>query len=189
MHEWQATITEIFIRSNASANPWIGIVRSYYRKLLTVFNTHYHVQVALRDTIANFEKHRQGKMGNQRTFGAYSKRNRGQETTEHLKATTERVKSFFKFGKIRKSSNSINTVYQTTSKYTQRINCNAVFFCVKLHFSVSCEKVKDSDERKRILLRDRRCFLCIKVGHRGKDCRSQRQPPGNMSKRTSNKKQ
>ena len=48
-------------------------------------------------------------------------------------------------------------------------------FCEKLHFSASCEKVKDIEERKKILLRDRRCFLCIKVGHRGKDCRSQRQ--------------
>ena len=39
-------------------------------------------------------------------------------------------------------------------------------FCGELHFSASCEKVKDTEERKKILLRDRRCFLCMKVGHR-----------------------
>ena len=49
-----------------------------------------------------------------------------------------------------------------------------MFFCGKLHSSASCEKVKDIEERKKILLRDRRCFLCIK-SHRGKICRSQRQ--------------
>ena len=38
------------------------------------------------------------------------------------------------------------------------------------HHSASCIKVKNIDERKGILRRDRRCFVCLKRGHRAKEC-------------------
>ena len=50
---------------------------------------------------------------------------------------------------------------ENISKGSTAMQC---VFYGKLHFSASCEKVKDIEERKKTLLRDRRCFLCIKVG-------------------------
>ena len=107
-----------------------------------------------------------------------SKEIEARETTEHIKATTERVKPFSNFSSSGKSGNPATTStlftrpQENISKGSTAMQC---VFCGKLHFSASYEKVKDIEEREKILLRDRRCFLCIKVGHRGKDCRSQRQ--------------
>ena len=43
-------------------------------------------------------------------------------------------------------------------------------FCSKPHFSASCEEVKDIGKRREIIVRDRRCFLCLKRGHRASEC-------------------
>ena len=43
-------------------------------------------------------------------------------------------------------------------------------FCSKSHYSASCEEVKDISQRKDILMRERRCFLCLKRGHRASEC-------------------
>ena len=113
-------------------------------------------------------------MGNPRTFGAYSKRIEARETTEHIKASTERVKPFSNFSSSGKSEDpaATSTLFtrpqENISKGLTAMQCDS---CGKLHFSASFEKVKDIEERKKILLRDHRCLLCIKVGHRGKDCR------------------
>ena len=45
-------------------------------------------------------------------------------------------------------------------------------FCSNKHFSASCTKVTDPDKRKRILRELRRCFVCLKSGHIGRDCNS-----------------
>lgn len=45
-------------------------------------------------------------------------------------------------------------------------------FCVGYHFSASCEEVKDVESRKEILSRDKRCFLCLRRGHRAFECKS-----------------
>ena len=42
-------------------------------------------------------------------------------------------------------------------------------FCSKPHFSASCEEVKDFGNRREIIMRDRRCFLCLKRGHRASE--------------------
>ena len=42
-------------------------------------------------------------------------------------------------------------------------------FCSKPHFSASCEEVKDIGKRRDIIVRDRRCFLCLKRGHRASE--------------------
>ena len=47
-------------------------------------------------------------------------------------------------------------------------------YCKRQHFSASCETVKDINQRKNILLRDRRCFTCLKTGHPSENCRSTR---------------
>ena len=43
-------------------------------------------------------------------------------------------------------------------------------FCKKPHFSASCEEVHDIGKRREILMRDRRCFLCLNRGHRAAEC-------------------
>lgn len=46
-------------------------------------------------------------------------------------------------------------------------------YCNEQHFSASCEKIKNVEERKAILMRSGRCFLCLKRGdHKVADCRS-----------------
>ena len=42
-------------------------------------------------------------------------------------------------------------------------------YCSKQHFSASC-KVHDVSKRRDILMRDRRCFMCLKKGHRASNC-------------------
>ena len=44
-------------------------------------------------------------------------------------------------------------------------------FCKENHASEKCEKVKDPDERKTILIKNARCFSCLKPGHRSFQCR------------------
>ena len=45
-------------------------------------------------------------------------------------------------------------------------------FCKKEHKSEDCETVKDPEERKKILLKSAKCFMCFKPGHRAFKCRS-----------------
>ena len=43
-------------------------------------------------------------------------------------------------------------------------------YCNGQHFSASCEKVKGISERKAILGRDKRCFMCLRRGHQQGEC-------------------
>jgi hypothetical protein len=43
-------------------------------------------------------------------------------------------------------------------------------YCSKQHFSASCKEVNDVSKRRDILMRDRRCFMCLKKGHRASNC-------------------
>ena len=43
-------------------------------------------------------------------------------------------------------------------------------YCGGAHFSASCERVVDPQDRTEILKRDRRCFVCLKSGHRSSSC-------------------
>ena len=43
-------------------------------------------------------------------------------------------------------------------------------FCNGEHYSSACEEVKEIQKRKNILRRDKRCFLCLSVGHRANQC-------------------
>ena len=60
----------------------------------------------------------------------------------------------------------------TTSFMTQseggKILCA---FCKKDHFSAACQAVKDVNERRQILIREQKCFLCLKGNHRANECR------------------
>ena len=48
-------------------------------------------------------------------------------------------------------------------------NCT---FCLKAHSSENCEEVKGINDRKNVLLRNAKCFSCLKSGHRAFQCRS-----------------
>ena len=43
-------------------------------------------------------------------------------------------------------------------------------FCNGEHYSSACEEVEEIQKRKNILRRDKRCFLCLSVGHRANQC-------------------
>ena len=43
-------------------------------------------------------------------------------------------------------------------------------YCQQYHFSASCDRVIDIIERKEILRRDRRCFMCLGKNHRSAQC-------------------
>ena len=47
---------------------------------------------------------------------------------------------------------------------------NICVYCSKQHFSASCKEVNDVSKRRDILMRDRRCFMCLKKGHRASNC-------------------
>ena len=48
-------------------------------------------------------------------------------------------------------------------------------FCNGEHYSSACEEVKEIQKRKNILRRDKRCFLCLSVGHRANQCTRKKQ--------------
>lgn len=48
-----------------------------------------------------------------------------------------------------------------------RIKC---VYCRGEHYSASCEHVTDPQARFEILQKDRRCFVCLRSGHRGNSC-------------------
>ena len=50
------------------------------------------------------------------------------------------------------------------------VNCA---FCKKEHKSEDCDTVKDPEERKKILLKSAKCFMCFKSGHRAFQCRNE----------------
>ena len=66
-----------------------------------------------------------------------------------------------------------STLYMRSNEVDQKVVIVCVY-CKQQHFSASCETVKDINQRKNILLRDRRCFTCLKTGHLSKNCRSTR---------------
>ena len=47
-------------------------------------------------------------------------------------------------------------------------------YCSGNHFSASCTKTSEVQARLEILKRDRRCFVCLKKGHRSNQCSNQR---------------
>ena len=52
-----------------------------------------------------------------------------------------------------------------------RIQC---VYCSGNHFSASCTKTNEVHARLEILKRDRRCFVCLKKGHRSNQCSNQK---------------
>ena len=45
-------------------------------------------------------------------------------------------------------------------------------YCKGNYYSAPCEAVKTMEERRAILIRDGRCFVCLKHRHRAQNCES-----------------
>ena len=43
-------------------------------------------------------------------------------------------------------------------------------YCGELHYSASCDKIIGMQNRKDILRRDKRCFVCLRIGHVSREC-------------------
>ena len=48
----------------------------------------------------------------------------------------------------------------------------ACYFCGQPHYSKECSVVTSIDERRRILLQNSRCYVCLRKGHIVRNCRS-----------------
>ncbi|XP_066937038.1 uncharacterized protein [Clytia hemisphaerica] len=48
---------------------------------------------------------------------------------------------------------------------------NVCVFCKKSHSSAKCRKVTNTQSRRDILIREKRCFVCLARGHRSNACR------------------
>ena len=46
----------------------------------------------------------------------------------------------------------------------------ACVYCSEMHFSASCHKITDINDRKTILKRDKRCFTCLRKRHNAEQC-------------------
>ena len=62
--------------------------------------------------------------------------------------------------------------FSTTSALVNNSNKITCSFCKGLHLSVKCSIVTDKGQRKAILRRQGRCFVCLKKGHISRDCTS-----------------
>ena len=85
------------------------------------------------------------------------------ELSEHVKVDNERKKPPPPRSQFPTSSLTAQENYGKRGS----VKCA---YCGQLHFSASCEVVVLPNERKEILKRDKRCFVCLQRGHRSNQC-------------------
>ena len=96
------------------------------------------------------------------------------EISERVKTTNERKPKFpNNRGPNQYRKNNPGTAaalysYEGDNTYNSiKIRCA---YCHEFHFSASCEKIKDLKQRKEILRKGGRCFVCLRIGHKGSEC-------------------
>ena len=62
-----------------------------------------------------------------------------------------------------------NPTAATLASFNRKINCT---YCHKSHPSVRCNVITDVKARKSLLLKQGRCFICLKKSHIARDCQS-----------------
>ena len=73
-------------------------------------------------------------------------------------------------GQVKKQTKELQTAAAlVTHEETTETIC---VYCNRAHLSGSCRTVTKADERKNILMKTGRCFVCLKKYHRSRDCRS-----------------
>lgn len=79
--------------------------------------------------------------------------------------------------KIKGAATNENLIKKSQSKFTPtasalhtdtRLNC---VFCNSDHYSAACDQITDTAERRQILKREGRCFLCLRKNHRVSECK------------------
>ena len=97
------------------------------------------------------------------------------EASEHVKLNNEKkTAQSYPSNTNRNLSSKPSTasaLFLRSSNRPTEIRC---VYCKNSHYSSACDKVTDVNERKNILRRDRRCFLCLQTNHRIKECRNNR---------------
>ena len=58
----------------------------------------------------------------------------------------------------------------TTKSFVANEQQGKCYLCSKDHLTIKWEEITDVDQRKALLLKAKRCFKCLKVGHFAKDC-------------------
>lgn len=69
--------------------------------------------------------------------------------------------------------NSSRSNATASALVTQHSSVRCVY-CNESHYSASCQRVSNCQERKDILLRSGRCFNCLKTSHKSRDCDSRK---------------
>ena len=62
-----------------------------------------------------------------------------------------------------------NPTAAALASFNRKINCT---YCHKSHPSVRCDVINDAKARKALLLKQGRCFICLKKSHIACDCQS-----------------
>lgn len=62
-----------------------------------------------------------------------------------------------------------NPTVAALASFNRKINCT---YCHKSHPSVRCDVITDAKARKALLVKQGRCFICLKKSHIARDCQS-----------------
>ena len=90
------------------------------------------------------------------------------EISESVKVDNSTASERFKFS-TRSFTPTASALVASMNSSTRNNQFQCVY-CSEGHYSASCPRVVDRTSRLDILKRDRRCFVCLKVGHTGSRC-------------------
>ena len=94
-------------------------------------------------------------------------------TSNRVRTTGGTTRSFLLKGQYERAQQTPATVSSFHAKELSKTNYQC-YFCEGEHLSFQCERVTDPNKRKEILLKQKRCFICLKQGHRANSCNSNR---------------
>ena len=90
------------------------------------------------------------------------------EISDNVKVTSDNRKPpVLTRDKLPPSANTLMAQGSGTTPVNKGLQC---VYCAGNHYSASCDHVTDTNARKEILKRDRRCFVCLRRGHRNDQC-------------------
>ena len=108
-------------------------------------------------------------------LGLIRKEVEARESSERLKFNNEKKTAQGYSSNMNRNLSSTpstaSALFLRSSNRPTEIRC---VYCKNSHYSAACDKVTDVNERKNILCRDRRCFLCLQSNLRIKECRNNR---------------
>ena len=89
------------------------------------------------------------------------------EVSESLKTEDKEIHNKGDLNNRSKFQSMTASFFAKQDETQGRIQC---VYCNEFYFSSSCQKVKNIGQRKDILRRNRRCFICLQRGHRAREC-------------------